>query len=237
MLTMAPNASAGLLHSPHPGAVRAYWAVTAGVLVMAVWTGVFYAPVDESMGLVQKLIYLHIPSAAAAVCGAAAAFAGNLAYLWSRSRVWHTMATNSARVTVFCSVLVLASGMVWGKFYWGTWWTWSPRLTFTLILGCLYAAMLLMHSVLRPFSRRAMVCAVYGAVAFLDVPLVYLSVRLLPDVHPTSLPLTPEMRHTLIVWFVLAGLVCGGLIAAPIIRHIGRYKDHAHHAGARSAGA
>lgn len=219
------------LQGPHvpvlswPRGVRAYWAITAGVGVLAVWMGVFYAPVDASMGLVQKLVYLHIPAAVGALCAAAAAFSASLAYIWTRSRVWDAVAADGARMTVLCGLIVLATGMVWGKSYWGVWWTWSPKLTFTLVLCVLYGVWLLLHGVISPFPRRAMVCAVYGAVAFLDVPLVYLSVRLLPDVHPTSLPLTAEMRVTLWLFFAMVALVCGGVVSSPLLRRASRRAE------------
>lgn len=114
-------------------------------------------------------------------------------------------------------MIVLLTGMVLGKYFWGYWWTWSPRLTFTLILCVLYSALVLMRPFLRPWSRRATVCAVFAAIAFLDVPLIYLSVRLLPDVHPTSIPLTREMRITLGAWFVLFSTVSVMLTLVPTL--------------------
>jgi heme exporter protein C len=58
------------------------------------------------------------------------------------------------------------------------------------------------------------VCAIYGTVAFLDVPLLYLSVKLLPDKHPSKAHLTPEMVNTLLACLVPATMICAGLIAS-----------------------
>ncbi|MFA7238270.1 MAG: hypothetical protein WC058_15530, partial [Phycisphaeraceae bacterium] len=64
-------------------------------------------------------------------------------------------------------------------------------------------------------QRRATVCAVYGIVAFLDVPLVYLSVRLFPqDMHPASISLDPDMKRTLLFWFLPVILLAAGLIVS-----------------------
>ncbi|MCC6951327.1 MAG: hypothetical protein IT433_07765 [Phycisphaerales bacterium] len=93
---------------------------------------------------------------------------------------------------ILCSVTVLLTGMVLGKHFWGYSWTWRPGLT--LILCGLFGAIALLTPFLHPWSRRATVCA---AIAFLDVPLICLSVRLLPDAHPAYIPLTREMRNTL----------------------------------------
>jgi hypothetical protein len=115
-------------------------------------------------------------------------------------------------------LVVLGTGMVWAHFFWGSWWLWSPRLTFTLVMCVLYTVYLAMQYLPGPSSRWETRCAVYGCVAFLDVPLVYLSIRLMPDVHPTSLPLTAAMRATLIPSFALAALVCTDVILSPVRR-------------------
>jgi heme exporter protein C len=62
-------------------------------------------------------------------------------------------------------------------------------------------------------QRRAVVAAVYGLTAFLDVPLVWLSARLLPDIHPSSVQLAGPMKLTLLAWFVPVTLAAVGLIA------------------------
>jgi heme exporter protein C len=63
-------------------------------------------------------------------------------------------------------------------------------------------------------QRRALVAAVYGIIAFLDVPLVYLSTRLMPDIHPASVQLATEMKLTLAAWFVPVFMLAGGLVVA-----------------------
>jgi heme exporter protein C len=107
--------------------------------------------------------------------------------------------------------------MIWGKSAWGHWWTWTSwRLTFSLVLWLLYVVYLMIRPAIESPRRRAVVCAVYGIAAFLDVPLVYLSVKLLPEtVHPESISLgEPAMRLTLLAWFVPITLLMAGLVFA-----------------------
>ena len=92
---------------------------------------------------------------------------------------------------VLCSI-VLLTGMIWGRGAWGLWWTWSPRLTFSLMLWLLYVVYLIIRNSIESSQRRAVISAVYGVIAFLDVPLVYLSARLMPDIHPASIELDPR---------------------------------------------
>lgn len=207
----------------HAGTLRAGWLAGAGLLVLGVSMALLYAPVDEAMGWPQKLVYLHVPSAAVSILAAVAGVCGSVAHLWTRSRWSDELTRTSARVVVMSSLLVLGTGVVWGKSYWGFWWTWSPRLTFTLILCAVYAGMLAMRRLVRPWPRRAAATAVYGIVAFVDVPLVYLSVRLMPDVHPSSIPMTAEMKQTLIPWFAFFALAATLLIAEPVRR---RWPGH-----------
>jgi len=99
--------------------------------------------------------------------------------------------------------LALVSGSIWGRAAWNVWWTWDPRLTTTLIMWFVYAGYLVLRGAGMAGERRAMVCAVLGVVAFLDVPLVFYSARIWRSVHPAVLAsqgggMEPEMWHT--VW-------------------------------------
>jgi len=216
------NLASGRARLVCPCAARIYWSLTLGVLAIGVLLVITFTPTDPGMGPVQRLMYVHVPAAAAAFFAAFVTFLANTAYIWSRSRIWDALARDSARATVGASAVVLMTGAIWGRFVWGVWWTWSPRLTFTLVLLALYVIYLVLRRTLHPYPRRAMVCALYGAVAFIDVPLVYMSARLLPDVHPTSLPLTYEMRVTLWVCIAFGTMTTLGLILSPTLRHLRR---------------
>jgi heme exporter protein C len=194
--------------------VRIYWIATLALLAGAILMAAYYAPVEATMGLPQKIFYLHLPAALNTFFAAFVAFIAAIGYLWTRRAVWDDLADAAARVTVlFCSV-VLLTGMIWARSAWGYWWTWSPRLTFSLLLWLLYVVYLVLRPSIESPERRALVSSVYAIVAFLDVPLVYLSVRLLPDIHPTSVELAPSMEHTLLVWMAPVTMLCAGLIAA-----------------------
>jgi ABC-type transport system involved in cytochrome c biogenesis permease subunit len=141
-------------------------------------------------------------------------FIASIGYLSTRKDWWDDLADSAARVGVILCSIVLLTGMVWGKVAWGQWWTWSPRLTFSLVLWLLYVVYLMVRSSIESGQRRAVLGAVYGIIAFLDVPLVWLSVKLMPDIHPTSIELAKEMKLTLASWFVPVPLMTLGLIVA-----------------------
>jgi heme exporter protein C len=191
-----------------------YWLLTLACFAGAIVMVFTYTPIERTMGPVQKIFYLHLPVAINTFLAALIVCVASVGYLWQRRLWWDDLAHAAGKVTVvFCGV-VLLTGMIWGKSAWGAWWTWSPRLTFSLALFLLYVVYLVVRLAIESPQRRAVVSAVYGLVAFLDVPLVYLSVKLMPDVHPSSIALEPSMQLTLGLWFIpVTMLMCGLLYA------------------------
>jgi len=171
-----------------------------------------YTPVEETMGPIQKLFYVHLPSAINAFLACFVAFVGGVGYLWQRRMVWDHLSAAAAKVAALMCTVVLITGVIWGHAAWGVWWTWSPRLTFSLLLWLLYVVYLIIRPAIESPERRATISAVYAVAAFLDVPLVWLSVRLMPDIHPTSIEMTGEMKLTLAAWFVPVTLLSVGMI-------------------------
>lgn len=191
---------------------KTYWTVALAALAGAVAMLMAYTPVEATMGPIQKVFYVHLPSAINAFFACLLVCVASVGYLAQRKTAWDDLATAGAKVAVVLCTVVLLSGMVWGRYAWGKWWTWSPRLTFSLLLWLLYAVYLIIRSSIESPRQRATVAAVYGIVAFLDVPLVWLSVRLMPDIHPTSVTLAPQMKLTLGVWFLPVTLIVIGSV-------------------------
>jgi len=199
-----------------PGKIFAtiYWIVTLALTIGAVAMVAFWTPDEATMPVIQKIFYLHLPVAICTFLACLVCFIASIGYLVTRTTWWDDLAAASARVGVQLCSVVLITGMIWGKSAWGHWWTWSPRLTFSLVLWLLYVVYLMIRMSVESGNRRATIGAVYGIIAFLDVPLVYLSVRLMPDIHPSSIELAPEMKLTLGLWFIPVVLTTAGLIVA-----------------------
>ncbi len=198
----------------HKG-IQAYWAATV-LLLGAALVASALAPIDPSMGPIQKLFYLHLPVAINTFLSCVVVFIACVAYLGGRRQVWDDLAHCAARVTVLNGTVLMLTGMVWARVAWGHWWVWSPRLSFSLLLWLLYSAYLILRPVAGSSPRGALIASVYGILAFLDVPLVYLSVNLIPDVHPTHMELNADTRRTLMLWFIAITMLTGGLIAAGV---------------------
>lgn len=181
------------------------------------WLVFGYAPVEANMGLVQKIFYLHLPLAWWALCSFFVVFVASVAYLARRRPVWDRLAQAAAEVGTLLCGLALVSGMFWARRSWGVWWTWDPRLTTTLVAWFVYLAYLVLRGLDLPAGRRAVVSAVVGVAAFLDVPLVFVSARLWRSIHPSVFAaqgggLEPEMRLT-----AIACVLCFGLLWAALV--------------------
>lgn len=146
----------------------------------------FYAPVERTMGPVQKIFYFHVPSAWVAFLAFFVVFVASIGFLARRREVYDRVASASASVGVLFCTIVLVTGPIWGKPVWGVWWTWDPRLTSTLVLWFLYVGYLLLRSFLPDETKRATLSAVLGIVGFLDVPIVYMSIRWWRNQHPSA---------------------------------------------------
>ncbi len=191
----------------------AYWTMTALLFAIGIFMLVLRTPTESEFGPVQKIFYLHLPAAICMFIAAFTLFIASAGFLWTRSMAWDDLAKASGRVTVVLCSIVLFTGVIWGKSEWGHWWTWSPRLTFSLVLWILYVIYLIIRPSVKSPTRRATVCAVYAMAAFVDVPLVYASVKLMPDIHPSSIELNTAMQLTLLIWSIAIPLMAAGLIA------------------------
>jgi heme exporter protein C len=211
-----------------------FWLATLALSIVAVVRVAYHTPDEASMGVIQKIFYLHLPVAICTFLACMVCFIASIGYLAQRKSWWDDLAAAAARVSVQLCSVVLLTGMIWGRSAWGQWWTWSPRLTFSLVLWLLYIVYLMVRMSVESGQRRAVISAVYAVIAFLDVPLVYLSVRLMPDIHPSSITLAPEMKLTLGLFFVPVALLTAGLIVLRyLLNRIHREQHHQSPTGER----
>ena len=191
----------------------------AGALAMAAsqWLIWCYAPEEATLGLMQKIFYLHLPLAWWALISFFIVFLGSIAVLLRRSDAADRLCAAAAEVGVLFSGLTLVTGMLWARRSWGVWWTWDPRLSTALVMWFVYAAYLLLRGLDMAPERRRLVCAVVGAAAFLDVPLVFVSARIWRSIHPAVFAsreggLEPEMKLTAVACVLALGLFWAGLV-------------------------
>lgn len=169
-----------------PQTLRGLHAFAAFVLLFflaAQAFGFITSPPDRDMGHLQKIMYVHVPAAWSAMVAYFLVFIASIGYLWKRDERYDLFAASAVEVGVVLNALALALGMIWGRPTWGVWWEWEPRLTSTLVMLVIYAGYLALRAYTEDDERRARWSAAVGALAFLNVPIVYMSVRWWPTLH------------------------------------------------------
>jgi heme exporter protein C len=150
--------------------------LSALALASGLILGLLVAPREVIQGNVQRIMYVHVPSVWVAYLAFGVVFVASIAYLWKRAAGADRLAHASAEVGVVFTGITIASGAIWGKPTWGTWWTWDARITSVAILFVMYAGYLLVRAMIDDPERGARYAAVLGIVAALDIPLVHFSV-------------------------------------------------------------
>jgi len=189
---------------------------TLALLGFSTYQALFVAPTEQTMGDVQRIFYYHVPSAWVAGVCFFVNFVASIAYILKRSSDADALAAASAEVGVVFCTIVLITGPIWARPVWGIWWTWDARLTTTLVLWLIYVSYL----ILRRFaagSQTQLLAAVLGIFGFVDVPIVYMSIRWFRTQHPSPVMgggensgLDPAMLHVFL-WNLLA-FTCVGII-------------------------
>lgn len=187
----------------------------------AIYTALVWVPPDAQMGDFQRIFYFHVPSAWVAFLAFTVTFVAGALYLRTRNFQWDALAVSSAEVGVVFTTIALLTGSIWAKPIWGTWWTWDPRLTTTLVLWFIYVAYLILRKNVDDPSRRASLAAVIGLVGFVDVPIVFMSIRWWRTIHPVvfeggSIQVAPVMMYTLLAALVAFTIFYAYLLAVRI---------------------
>jgi heme exporter protein C len=158
------------------------------------------APYESTMGLVQKIFYVHLPSAwmfllAAIVCGVA-----SVRFLFRGEARYDRLAWAAAELVVLFGIVTLVTGPLWARKAWGVWWQWDVRLTASLIGWMVSVAYLLLRKYGGPGSDKlAAGLALFGMA---NVPFIYVSVNYWRTIHPTTsvVPTLPT-SFGLPLWF------------------------------------
>ena len=168
--------------------VRALGWLSALALAAGLVMAFGVAPREVTQGNVQRIMYVHVPLILASYVAFGVLAVASVVYLARRAEDADRLAHASGEVGVVFVGLGIATGSIWGKPTWGTWWTWDARLTTVAILFVMYVGYLLLRGTIEDRERAARYCAVVGIVAALDIPLVHFSVVWWRTLHqPPSL--------------------------------------------------
>src|SRR5258707_7593308 len=173
------------------------------LVIVAAYASFFVAPKERTMVVLQRIFNFHVSCAWAGLTAFSIGFLSNLLYVWKRKGKYDWLGVSCAEVGVAFTTVVLISGPIWAKPAWGIYWTWDARLTSTFILWLLYISYLLLRTLVEEADRRALLSALFGIFAFIDVPIVFGAIRWWRTQHPAPVimggansGLDPAMRPT-----------------------------------------
>ena len=181
--------------------VLSYLAIMIALYMVFAWV-----PTERTMGVVQRIFYFHVPSAWVSFIAFFVVCVAGILFLRTGNEYWDKLALASAEIGVLFITLVLLTGPMWAKPVWNTFWTWDARLTTSFILWLIYVAYLMVRQYTADSERGARFAAVFGIIGFVDVPIVYMSIRWWRTLHPGAViaggkgsGLAPAMLQTLMV--------------------------------------
>ena len=159
--------------------------VAFGVLLLlwgSTW-GLAFAPAEVFMGDVQRIMYVHVPTAWNALLAFTFAFGCALGVLLSGAWKWDHRMEAAVEVGVTLAALLCVQGAIWAKPTWGVWWDWDPRLTTTAVMVFAFSGILALRHFVDDPVKRAVWSAVAVIIAYVDVPIVYFSVKWWNSLH------------------------------------------------------
>lgn len=193
---------------------------------IAVAIGLYFAltaPVDALQGEYSRLLGIHPPAMWIAFLAFGVTAIASIMWLVKKTERWDRLASASVEVGVIFTAIGLFTGMVWGQAVWGTPWDWQdPRLMSTAVMFFVYIGYIALRNAIDDPVVRARRSAILGAIAVVQVPIVYFSVNLFRTLHqtqsirPDGATMPDEMLIAMLVNFVAFTILYVALVAARI---------------------
>jgi heme exporter protein C len=153
------------------------WLVGATLVVLAagLYLG-FTAPEDFQQGITVRIMYIHVPFAwLAMLCYSLMALSALGTLVW-RHPLADVALKAAAPIGAVFTALALATGSIWGKPMWGTWWVWDARLTSVFVLFLMYLGILALTRAIDDPAKSARAAAIITLVGFINIPIIKFSV-------------------------------------------------------------
>jgi len=157
------------------------------LMVVNFYSIIWGTPMVPDQEWAQKIFYLHVPSAWVGFFSYFIVMIAGILFLSKKDHKWDRVGLAAAEIGTLFLILLLITGPIWAKPIWGRAWIWEPRLTTTLVLFLIYMGYFMIRSFGDYPERSARTGAVLGIIAFVDVPIIFLSVKFwIPDIqsHP-----------------------------------------------------
>ena len=184
-----------------------YCAITASIIA----SYAAYVAAPSEMGELYRIVYVHVSLAWICYVAFSLSLIASIAFLTKRKHAYDRTAEIAAIFGLLYGAVALISGSIFANATWGAYWNWDPRETTTLILWIAYMGYISIKHSIGNIEKKAVIGAVYNILAFSTVPLSYLSIQLLPTLHPqlvssSAIAMTSPMVATLLLNLLAASI-------------------------------
>jgi heme exporter protein C len=152
----------------------------------------FYVPTESTMGIMQRIYYIHIPTAWIGELAFGIMALCSLGYLLLRDDRLDAIALSAAETGFVFWLATLAAGPLWARLAWGSWWVWDARLSFSMLLALIWGGYFLVRSWAEDRESGKRLAAVVALVGAIDVPVIHMSVYWFRTQHPMPVMMNPE---------------------------------------------
>lgn len=150
-------------------------AIAAALLAAGLYMS-FSAPEDYQQGITVRIMFIHVPFAwLSMMCYTVIAISALGTLVW-RHPLADVSAKAAAPIGAVFTLLALATGSLWGKPMWGTWWVWDARLTSVFVLLLMYLGLMALHRAMDDPAKGARAAAIVALVGFINIPIIKFSV-------------------------------------------------------------
>jgi heme exporter protein C len=154
-----------------------------GLMAWGLYGGLIQAPADYQQSDAFRIIYVHVPAAWMSLfIYVMMAIAGAIGIIW-HVKMAEIVCVTSAPIGAVFTFLALATGSLWGKPMWGTWWVWDARLTSELILLFLYFGVMALYNAIEDKRMAARAVAILALVGLVNIPIIHYSVEWWNTLH------------------------------------------------------
>jgi heme exporter protein C len=185
------------------------WGITIALFAAGLYLGLAASPTDYQQGETVRIMYVHVPAAWSALMVYTVMALASIVAIVFRHPLADVAARAAAPIGACFCFLSLATGPLWGKPMWGTWWVWDARLTSMFVLFLLYLGYMAVWQAIDDPRRAARVAAVVAIVGFINVPIVKFSVDWWYSLHqPASVFRMdgPTIHKDLLIPLLVMGL-------------------------------
>ncbi len=214
-----------LASPPHFYRIARYmipWFAVPGLLLVAygAYSGLFVAPADYQQGDAFRIIYVHVPAAYLSMMAyMIMAVGAGIGLIW-RMKLAHAVSAAAAPLGAWFTFLALATGSIWGRPMWGTWWEWGdPRLTSELVMLFLYFGYMALRNAIDDTAKADRASAVLALVGAINIPIIHFSVEWWSSLHqgPTLVKKGGPAMDTAMLYPLLAMILGFTLIFAALL--------------------